>query len=182
MIWIKGCLSTTYRTIFYVLHSKCLLRLEFLRQRHPVVIRHILGKLRVVDIKLIVLITHKAPIQVMLGSIGLKRIELILDLTVDVLVLAPGFTALGFDYPDRAVLLHHDVVGIEKPLFLNAVHIDDGEILLSGITVLIHPFNIVPTLAVLLEQHFAGTAHKTGGKAGCILMIGVGQVFYLTLS
>ena len=144
-------------------------------------ISHILGKLRVVDIKLIVLIPHEAPMEIVLGCISLERIELIFDLTVDVLVLAPGFAALGFDHPDSPVLLHHDVVGIEKPLLLNAVHIDDGEILLSSVAVLIHPFNILPAFAVLLEQHFAGAADKAGSKAGCILLVSIGQVFYLTL-
>ena len=110
--------------------------LEFLHQRHPMVISHILSKLRIIDIELIILIPHEAPMQVMLSGIGLKRIELIFDLTVDVLVLTPGFAALGFDHPDSAVLLHHDIVGIEQPLLLNAVHIDDGEILLSSVAVL----------------------------------------------
>ena len=64
---------------------------------------------------------------------------------------------------------------------VNAVNIYDGEILLSGVAVLVHPFDVLTTFAVLLKQHFAGAADKTGGKTGGVLMVSIGQVFHLTL-
>ena len=119
--------------------------------------------------------------QSLFSSVYLERIEFVLNLTVDIFILALGLAALGFYNPYGAILLHHNVVCVKQPLMLNRIHIDDGEILLSGIAVFIHPLNIGATLAVLLKQHFRGAAHEAGGKAGGIFHIGIVQVFDLVL-
>ena len=104
----------------------------------------------------------------MLCSIRLERIKLVLNLTVNIFILASRFAALSFNYPNRSVFLHHDVVSVKKPLLLDSVYIDDGEILLSGVTVFVHPFDVLATFAVLLKQHFTSAANKAGCKARSI--------------
>ena len=133
------------------------------------------------DIKLMILIPHEAPMQVVPGSIDLECIELVLNLTVDVFALTSGLAAFGFDNPDGAVLFHDNVVSIEKPLLPDAVHIDNGKILLPGIAVFVYPFNIVSALTMLLKQHFTGAADNTGSKTGSVLLVGIGEIFRFVL-
>lgn len=116
------------------------------------VIGHIDGEFRVVDIQPIILVPDEAPVEAVFGGVGFEHIELIFNLRIDIFVLALGFTALGLNHQDRPVLFHNDVVCIKQPLMAEDIQIDDGEILLAGIAVFIDPFYIVPALAILLEQ------------------------------
>ena len=109
----------------------------------------------------------------MLRGIRLERIKLVLDLSVNIFILALGFAALSFNDPDRSIFLHHDVVSVEKPLFLNSIYIDDGEVLLSSVTVFVHPFDVLAAFTVLLKQHFTSTANKAGCKTRSIFVIGI---------
>lgn len=111
-----------------------------------------------------------------LGGIRFEGIELVLYLSIDVLVLAFGFTALGLNHPHRTVFLHYDVVSIEQPLMLQAVQINDGEILLPGIAILVDPIDIIAALTILLKQLLRCAADEGGGVAGGVLLIGIGKV------
>lgn len=82
----------------------------------------------------------------MLRSIVFECIEFVLNLNVDILVLA-----LGLNNPDSTVFLHNDIVSIEEPLILKPIPIYDGEVLLTGVSVLIDPFNIITAFTELLK-------------------------------
>ena len=82
------------------------------------VIGHIDGELRVVDIQPIILVPGEAPVETVFGGVGFERIELIFNLRIDIFVLALGFAALGLNHPDCPILFHNDVVCIEQPLSL----------------------------------------------------------------
>lgn len=49
---------------------------------------HVLGEFRIIDIELIVLIPDKSPMYPFFVGVCLERIEFVLNLTVDVLILA----------------------------------------------------------------------------------------------
>ena len=66
----------------------------------PSIVSHINGKFRVIDIQQIVLITHKAPLNALLGSIVLESVKFVFDLIVDIFIFAFAFSAFGFDNPD----------------------------------------------------------------------------------
>ena len=140
------------------------------------IIRHVDGKFCVVDVQPIILIPDEAPMEAVLGGIRFEGIELVLYLSIDVLVLAFGFTALGLNHPHRTVFLHYDVVSIEQPLMLQAVQINDGEILLPGIAILVDPIDIIAALTILLKQLLRCAADEGGGVAGGVLLIGIGKV------
>ena len=105
----------------------------------------------IVDIKLIIFVSDKSPVEGMLRSIVLECIEFVLNLNVGILVLALGLATLGLNNPDSAVFLHNDIVSIEEPLILKPIPIYDGEVLLTGVSVLIDPFNIITAFAELLK-------------------------------
>ena len=139
----------------------------------PVFICHVDGKFGVVNIQSVILITHKSPMQAVFRCIGFECIEFIFYLAVDIFIMALAFAALGFDYPDGTVFFHHDIVGIEQPLFLNAVQINDREILLPRVSVFVDPLNIIASFAILLKKYFTCAADKTCGKTGSIVVIGI---------
>lgn len=56
-------------------------------------IGHIDGEFRVVDIQPIILAPDEAPVEAVFGGVGFERIELIIDLRIDIFVLVLGFTA-----------------------------------------------------------------------------------------
>ena len=87
----------------------------------------------------------------MLRSVFLKSVEFVLNLPIDVLVLTFGLAALGLNNPDSAVFLHNYLVSIEEPLILKPIPIYDGEVLLTGVSVLVDPFNIITAFAELLK-------------------------------
>ena len=105
----------------------------------------------IVDIKLIIFVSDKSPVEGMLRSIVLECSEFVLNLNVDILVLALGLATLGLNNPDSAVFLQNDIVSIEEPLILKPIPIYDGEVLLTGVSVLIDPFNIITAFAELLK-------------------------------
>ncbi len=148
----------------------------------PVLICHIDSKFGIVNVQPVILISHKSPMQAVLRCIGFECIEFVFYLAVYIFVLSLAFATLGFDDPNGAVFFHYNIVSIEQPLLLYAVHIYDGEVLLTRVTVLIDPLNIITLLAILLEQHFTGAADEACGKAGRILVVGVSEVFYLALN
>lgn len=90
----------------------------------------------------------------MLRSIVLECIEFVLNLNVDILVLALGLATLGLNNPDSAVFLHNDIVSIEEPLILKPIPIYDGEVLLTGVSVLIDPFNIITAFGRIAQIAF----------------------------
>ena len=90
------------------------------------VIRHIMSKFRIVDIKLIVFVSNKSPMEGIFSSIALECIEFVRKLNIDIFVLALGLTALGLNDPDGAILLHNDIISIEQPLILKSVHVHTG--------------------------------------------------------
>ena len=49
------------------------------------------------------------------------------------------------------MFLHNYIVSIEEPLILKPIPIYDGEVLLTGVSVLIDPFNIITAFAELLK-------------------------------
>ncbi len=59
---------------------------------------------------------------------------------------------------------------------VQTVQIHDGEILLAGITVFIHPFDIIPAFAELLEQLLGGAADEGCGVARCVFFIRIGKI------
>ena len=143
--------SIVFHNPYSIHHVRLKKPLENLADWFPVVIGHIDGEFRIIDIQPIILVPDEAPMEAVLGGIALEGVELVFDLWIDVLVLALRFAALGLDHPDRSVLLHDDVVCVEQRLVAQSVQINDGEILLAGIAVLIDPFDIVPAFAILLE-------------------------------
>lgn len=66
-------------------------------------------------------------------------------------------------------------------MFADAIYIDNGKILLSRITVFVDLLDVIPTLTVLLKQHFVGVANHIGGKSGGIVLVDVGLIFYTSL-
>ena len=143
---------------------------------------HIESKFGIVNVQAVILISHKSPMQAVLRSIGFECIEFVFYLAVYVFVLALTFAALGLNDPDGAIFFHYNVVGIEQPLFLYAVHIYNREILLTRVSVFVDPLNIFTLFAILLKQHFTGAADETCGKAGGILVVGVREIFNLALN
>ena len=87
----------------------------------------------------------------MLRSIVLECIEFVLNLPIDVLVLAFGLATLGLNNPDSAVFFHNYIVSIEESLILKPIPIYDGEVLLTGVSVLVDPFNIIAAFAELFK-------------------------------
>ena len=144
--------SIVFHNPYSIHHVRLKKPLENLADWFPVVIGHIDGEFRVVDIQPIILVPDEAPVEAVFGGVGFERIELIINLRIDIFALAFGFAALGLNHPDCPILFHNDVVCIEQPLVAEGIQIDDGEILLAGIAVFIDPFDIVPALAILLEQ------------------------------
>ena len=61
--------------------------LENLADWFPVVIGHIDGEFRVVDIQPIILVPDEAPVEAVFGGVGFERIELIFNLRIDIFVL-----------------------------------------------------------------------------------------------
>lgn len=110
------------------------------------VICHIMCEFCIVDVKLIVFVSDESPVEEMFRSIVLECIEFVLNLNVDILVLA-----LGLNNPDSAIFLHNYIISIEEPLILKPFPIYDGEVLLTGVSVLIDPFNIITAFAELLK-------------------------------
>lgn len=106
------------------------------------VICHIMCEFCIVDVKLIVFISDESPVEGMLRSIVFECIEFVLNLNVDILVLVLGLATLGLNNPDSSIFLHNYIVSIEEPLILKPIPIYDGEVLLTGVSVLIDPFNI----------------------------------------
>src|SRR5699024_8981428 len=102
----------------------------------------------IIEIQSIILIPNESPMQTLFPGIRFKCIEFILYLNVDVFILSMTLTALSLNNPNGAVLHHNDVIGIEQPLVLKSVYIDNREVLLPGITVFVYPLNILPTLAI----------------------------------
>ena len=115
------------------------------------VIYHIMCEFCIVNIKLIVFVSNKSPMEGMFRSIVLECIEFVLNLNVDILVLALGLATLGLNNPDSAVFFHNYIVSIEEPLILKPIPIYDGEVLLTGVSVLVDPFNIITAFAELLK-------------------------------
>lgn len=105
----------------------------------------------IVDVKLIVFVSDESPVEVMLRSIVLECIEFVLNLNVDILVLVLGLATLGLNNPDSSIFLHNYIVSIEESLILKPIPIYDGEVLLTGVSVLIYPFNIITAFAELLK-------------------------------
>ena len=115
------------------------------------VICHIMFEFCIVDVKLIVFISDESPVEGMLRSIVFECIEFVLNLNVDILVLALGLATLGLNNLDSAVFFHNYIVSIEEPLILKPIHIYDGEVFLTGVSVLIDPFNIITAFAELFK-------------------------------
>lgn len=90
----------------------------------------------------------------MFCSIVFECIEFVINLNVDILVLALGLATLDLNNPDSAVFLHNYIVSIEEPLILKSIPIYDREVLLPGISVLVDPFNIITAVAELFKYHF----------------------------
>ena len=65
---------------------------------------------------------------------------------------------------------------------LKGIKVYDGEILLAGIAVFIHPFNIISAFTVLFKKLLGCTANKRSGKAGGLFLIGIAEIlnFFLT--
>ena len=89
------------------------------------IISHINGEFRIIDIQPIILVPDEAPMEAVLGGIALEGVELVFDLWIDVLVLALRFAALGLDHPDRSILFHDDIVCVKQPLMAQGVQIND---------------------------------------------------------
>jgi len=115
------------------------------------VICHIMCEFCIVDVKLIVFVSDESPVEGMLRSIVLECIEFVLNLNVNILVLALGLATLGLNNLDSSIFLHNCIVSIEEPLILKPIPIYDGEVLLTGVSVLIDPFNIITGFAELLK-------------------------------
>lgn len=115
------------------------------------VICHIMCEFCIVDVKLIVFVSDESPVEGMLRSIVLECIEFVLNLNVNILVLALGLATLGLNNPDSFIFLHNYIVSIEELLILKPIPIYDGEVLLTGVSVLIDPFNIITGFAELLK-------------------------------
>ena len=115
------------------------------------IICHIMCEFCIVDVKLIVFVSDESPVEGMLRSIVLECIEFVLNLPIYVLVLTFGLATLGLNNPDSVVFLHNYIVSIEEPLVLKSIPIYDGEVLLTGASVLIDPFNIITAFAELLK-------------------------------
>lgn len=64
-----------------------------------------------------------------------------------------SFSTFGFNYPDRAIFLLDNIVNIEEPLMLQTIDVDDREILLTGITIFINPFDIISCFTKLFKQY-----------------------------
>ena len=62
--------------------------LENLTDRFPVIICHVDGKFRVVDIQPIILVPDETPLETVFVSVKLEGIEFVLDLNIDVYILA----------------------------------------------------------------------------------------------
>lgn len=71
------------------------------------VICHIMCEFCIVDVKLIVFVTDESSVEGMFCSIVLECIEFVLNLNVDILVLALGLATLGLNNSDSAVFLHN---------------------------------------------------------------------------
>ena len=97
------------------------------------VICHIMCEFCIVDVKLIVFVSDESLVEGMLRSIAL------------------GLATLGLNNPDSSTFLHNYIVSIEEPLILKPIPIYDGEVLLTGVSVLIDPFNIITAFAELLK-------------------------------
>ncbi len=104
------------------------LLLKYLCNWFPVIIGHINRKIGIVDIKAIIFVSDETPMKAMRSGIVFECVKFIFYLNIDIPVFALGLTALGFNYPYRTVLFHYDIVGIEEPLMLQTVQIDDREI------------------------------------------------------
>lgn len=115
------------------------------------VICHIMCEFCIVDVKLIVFVSDESLVEGMLRSIVFECIEFVLNLNVNILVLALGLATLGLNNPDSFIFLHNYIVSIEEPLILKPIPIYDGEVLLTGVSVLIDPFNIITAFAELLK-------------------------------
>ena len=115
------------------------------------VICHIMCEFCIVDVKLIVFVTNESPVEGMFRSIVLECIEFVLSLNVDILVLALGLATIDLNNPDSAVFLHNYIVSIEEPLILKSIPIHDREVLLTGVSVLVDPFNIITAFTELFK-------------------------------
>ena len=105
----------------------------------------------IVDVKLIVFVSDESPVEGMLRSIVLECIEFVLNLNVDILVFVLGLATLGLNNSDSSIFLHNYIVSIEEPLILKPIPIYDGEVLLTSVSGLIDPFNIITAFAELLK-------------------------------
>jgi hypothetical protein len=138
---------------------------------------HIFGKHSVIDIKMVILVANKSPVQFMGRRIVLECFKLILNLPVNVLILSFCLSAFCFNHPDGTVFLLYDVVIVEEPLMPKRIQIYDREVLLTAVAVLVDPVYIVTTFAILLEQLLRHTADQRGGKSGSVFLISVAQIF-----
>ena len=120
------------------------------------VICHIMCEFCIVDVKLIVFVSDESLVEGMLRSIVFECIEFVLNLNVGILVLALGLATLGLNNPDSSTFLHNYIVSIEEPLILKPIPIYDGEVLLTGVSVLIDPFNIITAFAEFLMYYEQG--------------------------
>ncbi len=115
------------------------------------VIYHIMCEFYIVDVKLIVFVSDESPVEGMFHSIVFECIEFVLNLNVDILVLALELATLGLNNLDSAVFLHNYIVSIEEPLILKSIPIYDREVLLTGVSVLVDLFNIITFVAELFK-------------------------------
>lgn len=109
--------------------------------------------------------------------IVLECLKLILNLPVNVLILAFCLSAFCLNHPDCVILFLNDVVSVEEPLMPKRIQIYDREVLLTAVAVLVDPVYIVMTFTILLEQLLRNTADQRGGKSGSVVLVGVAQIF-----
>lgn len=83
--------------------------LEHLIDRFPVIISHINGEFRIVDVQLVFFVLDEAPKETILGGIVFEGIELVFR-------FEHRFTALGLNHPNRAIFFHNNIVCVEQLL------------------------------------------------------------------
>ncbi len=80
--------SIISHNLYSMHHVRLKKPLENLIDRFPVIISHINGEFRIVDVQPVILVPDEAPLELVLCGIILEGIELVLNLYIDVFVLA----------------------------------------------------------------------------------------------
>ena len=80
--------SIVFHNPYSIHHVRLKKPLENLADWFPVVIGHIDGEIRVVDIQPIILVPDEAPMETMFVSVNLEGVEFVFNLDIDVFILS----------------------------------------------------------------------------------------------